>query len=154
MTMRNDIQGIIRDVLARLDMDASRGVEITRTAVSCPDSPDTEGLSRRDMLGRLSLLLAGAAAFKLQGCGACNDFAGDEDDAGADAGDAGDAGCILDCATECTADCSNDTCSSDTCTTDCSSDTCTTDCSSTDCAMDCQTESCTGDCTTDSSSFF
>ena len=139
MANKNEIKGLLREVLVRLRREDGGVLEVTRAPIACPDEPHDDGLTRRELIGRLSLLLAGAAAFKLQGCGACNDFTSKPTtDAGSDAGDAG---CSLECTAECNSEsCSKDTCSTDQCATD--SSTCTTD--------QCATDQCTTDCSTDS----
>ena len=172
MASKVELQNLIKEVLVRLRKEDGDSIEVTRTPAACPDEPGESGVSRREVIGRLSLLLAGAAAFKMQGCGACNDFpSSSEPDAGADGGDAGDS-CDLDscstdgecttdgggCDTDCSTECAMDSCSTE-CDTDCSTDECATDCATdcpadsctTDCSFDCTAD---GGCTTDSSSFF
>jgi len=173
MASRKEVKSLIQEVLVRMRESENGGMETTRSPIACPDEPADNQITRRDTIGRLSLLLAGAAAFKMQGCGACNDFpSSSEPDAGGDGGDAG-GGCSLDscstdgecttdgggCDTDCSTECAMDSCSTE-CDTDCSTDECATDC-----ATDCPADSCTTDCsfdctaddpacTTDSSSFF
>ena len=169
MEKKLELHVIIRDVLIRFQNERLGALEITRPPVNCPDEPEGDGLSRREMVGKLALILAGAAAFKLQGCGACNDFSVQQTDSGIDAGDAGKDGCTLsDCTTDCEAgDCgTSDSCGTADCTTaegcgatDCAATDCAaTDCGSTDtttcAATDCgSTDTTTCDCGTESSFF-
>jgi len=161
MVDRIELKSIVREVLNRIREDAPLSGQNRGGAYpysfECPDAP-ASGISRREILGRLAAILAGAAAFKLQGCGSCKadliDQKPDEfcyTEGKCDAGDLGDAAapCGVD---ECDADvCSaKDTCmghdscgAKDTCNT---SDTCGT---SDDCPTDCQTDSCPTDCQTD-----
>ena len=161
MTGRKEMQGLVREVLVRLRRE-DLSLDVIRAPMACPDEPRDHGITRRDLMGRLGLLLAGAAAFKLQGCGACNDFAANSGDGGGDGGDAGDAGnCTLadnkdaGCTTDtCTTDaCTTDTCTTEACTTEtCTTETCTTEtCTSETCTLEptCSTDTCTTE-----SSFF
>ena len=157
MASKNEIKSLLREVLVRLRRDNGSPLEVTRAPMACPDKPEDDGLTRREIISRLSLLLAGAAAFRLQGCGACNDFTGTPTgDAGSDASDSGQ--CPLECSSDCTNECSTD-CKTD-CSTDCSTDqaSCTTEacateaCGTGDCATDCTSDNpttCSTDCSTD-----
>ena len=154
---KEEVFGCMREVLVRLREENAEALEVAKIPVSCPDQPESDGLTRREIIGRLSLLLAGAAAFKLQGCGACNDVTGQNiGDGGGDGGDAGDSGgdadgdSDSDTDADADADADGDT---DTDTdTDTDSDT-DADGDTDTCSME---PTCPSDptCTTDSSSFF
>ena len=93
---KSEINSLIREVFYRLQKEPD-SLESIKVAVSCPDQPDCDGITRREVIGRLTLLMAGAAAYQIQGCGPCNDLPPAEGEDGgmdAEADGCNDTGCI------------------------------------------------------------
>jgi len=170
MINRSEAREIVREVLNRLlekesltRSDQKRGYAYS---FECPDTPDA-GFSRRDMITRLATILAGAAAFRMQGCGACtgdfSELTQENDCSSYDVADAAAQCGVENCTSQdsCSSDqgCSTDGCSSDeACPADCKTDeACDEDCvTDEECPADCeQADACTmsDDCNYDDCNF-